>query len=138
MYSTRKIESSLNWQDTDGTKIYTISAKNSTVEQSKYHDRLQKVKENYSFSWDTIPSFAIFHEGIQYPYLILAWWSNDNELFNSVSVLTEQGWQENHQLYSFCIFDLEVIWAERNIFIETVYCDNPNILEYHKRRYSAK
>jgi hypothetical protein len=64
MYSPRKIESSPNWQDSDGTKIYTISAKNSTVEHSKFHDRLQKVKENYSFSWDTIPSFAIFHEGI--------------------------------------------------------------------------
>ena len=137
MYSPRKIESLPNWLDSDGIKIYTISASNSLVEQSLYHARLKEVKKRYNFSWNTTPSFAIFHDGIQYPYLIVAWWSNENELFNSVSVLTEQGWQENPQLYSFCVFDLEIIWAERNIFIETIYCDNPNISEYRNKRHFA-
>ena len=45
MYSPRKIESSPNWRNTDGVKIYTISPKNSSVEQSKYHDRLKGLKK---------------------------------------------------------------------------------------------
>lgn len=37
------------------------------------------------------------------PYLVLAWWDNNNELFTSVFVRTPQGWVEDQARYSFCL-----------------------------------
>jgi len=67
-------------------------------------------------------------------YLVLAWWGNENELFTSVSAKTESGWVEDASRYSFCLWDLEVFWHERNYFIEHIYCANPNLQSYRARR----
>ncbi len=67
-------------------------------------------------------------------YLVLAWWGNDNELFTSVSVQTASGWMEDPARYSFCVYDLEVIWQERNHFVESMDCAEPSLADYRARR----
>lgn len=134
MFISRKIESKPGWLDPDGIKIYTVSVNESAVDQSQFIDRLNTVKASKNCSWPSTPAFTIFHEGESFLYLILAWWGNDNELFTSVSVLTDEGWVEDPSKFSFCVYDLEVFWIERNIYIGTVYCANSSIQQYRARR----
>lgn len=134
MFKPRNIESESNWSDRDNIKIYTVSESGEPVEKEKYFDRLENVKRSKEVSWPSTAAFAIFHESLASSYLILAWWGNDNELLTNVSVNTGDGWIHDPDRYSFCVWDLEIIWAERNYFIELVYCEKPDISEYRKRR----
>lgn len=138
IFIPRKIESVASWRDADGIKVYTIAARNQPVDSSLFEPRLQQVKASRVIAWASTPAFVIFHEGASCRYLILAWWGNDNELFTSVSVLTEQGWVEDPARYSFCLFDLEVFWAERNFFIAHMYCANPSLENYRRTRYGTQ
>ena len=64
--------------------------------------------------------------------------SNDNELFTSVSVNTESGWVEDGSRYSFCVYDLEVFWQERNYFIQFLDCPLPDLDRYRAARFSHR
>lgn len=134
MYQTRKIESDPSWQDEDGIKIYTISAQNRPVDHNAYLPRLAAVKQDKSVDWPSVPAFVIFHDGASCQYLVLAWWGNGNELFTSVSVNTASGWVEDPSQYSFCLWDLEVFWHERNCFVDQVYCSKPSLSGYRAMR----
>ncbi len=134
MFKPRKIESHATWLDTDGIKIYTISAQNQSVNQASYFAQLAEVKKRKAVVWASTPAFTIFHDGAGMAYLILAWWGNDNELFTSVSVKTASGWVEDPAQYSFCVYDLEVIWQERNCFVEFIDCANPSLEDYRAKR----
>jgi hypothetical protein len=135
MYQPRKLESSPSWSDPDGIKVYTISAKNQPVDQAPYFERLAEVKKLKPVAWASTPAFVVFHDGATVPYLVLAWWANGNELFTSVSVKTPAGWVEDPSLYSFCLYDLEVFWHERNYFVECIDCSKPCIESYRARRF---
>lgn len=134
MFQPRKIESEPAWRDEDGVKIYTISALNRPVNQEAYLPRLAEVKASKAVDWAATPAFVIFHDGASCQFLVLAWWGNDNELFTSVSVNTPAGWVEDPAQYSFCLWDLEVFWHERNFFIESIYCATPDLNAYRGRR----
>jgi hypothetical protein len=135
MFETRKIQSSPTWLDPDGIKVYTISARNQPVDQAPYVERLAEVKQLKTVAWASTPAFVLFHDGASFPYLVLAWWGNDNELFTSVSVKRASGWVEDALLYSFCVYDLEVFWHERNYFIQFVDCKTPNLARYREARF---
>lgn len=135
MFKSRKIESSSTWSDPDGIKIYTILAQNLPVNQAPYFERLAEVKKLKAVDWASTPAFAVFHDGASFPYLVLAWWGSDNELFTSVSVRTGSGWIEDASLYSFCLYDLEVFWHERNYFVEFIYRSKPCLQSYRARRF---
>jgi hypothetical protein len=68
--------------------------------------------------------FVILHQGRDVGYLVLAWWDRENELPLRVFVL-EQGapWRPARDSESVCVWDLEVIWAERMAYVETVLRD---------------
>lgn len=136
MFSPRKIESSAAWSDPDGIKVYTISAHNALVNQAPYQARLSEVKKLKAVAWASTPAFVIFHDGTGMSYLVLAWWNNDNELFTSVSVKTKSGWVEAASKYSFCVYDIEVFWQERNFFIEFLYCPKPCLQSYRAARFN--
>jgi hypothetical protein len=135
MFRPRTIRGLRDWTDAEGGKVYTISANGEAVDRSPFIERLIAVKLVRNVPWSATPHFTIFHQGESFPYLILAWWGNDNELFTSVSVRAEQGWVEQAEKYSFCVYDLEVFWAERNIFIETFYCRTPSLKGYQETRH---
>ena len=134
MYNPRIMEGQSSWLDETGVKIYTVSTTNTPVEQSKYFQRLIKVKSEREIDWLNTPSFVIFHDGASCDYLVLVWWQNDNELFTSVSVKTEGEWVEDPTKFSFCLYDLEIMWTERNIYIQTIDCDLPSLHEYQASR----
>lgn len=134
MYTPRIIRTSFDWLDDDGAKLYAISASGANVEHGKFLARLGDVKSTRRLVWQVVPHFAIFHEGLAHAYLILAWWGNDNELFTSVSIETATAWVEDSNRYSFCIYDLEVFWEERQAFIDTMYCERPDLRTYRLRR----
>ena len=134
MFKPRRIETSSDWLDSDGIKPYTVSASGEAVAQPAYLAQLQVVKSQKSLDWACTPSFSIFHEGASSKYLVLAWWGNDNELFTSVSVREPAGWLVESDQYSFCLWDLEILWAERNIYIETMYSGKPDVEAYRDQR----
>jgi len=134
MFKLRNIQTASDWLDPDGIKIYTISLHTDAVDKSRFSDRLHAIKSSRDIAWPETPAFCIFHEGERFLYLVLAWWGNDNELFTSVSVLTDSGWVEDSSRFSFCLYDLEVFWHERNIYIETMYSGENNIDSYRQQR----
>lgn len=134
MYQPRKTWPLNNCADPQQIKLYAISASGEPVAPQPFLARLAKVKAERALDWESLPAFAIFHHGASMLYLVLCWWGNDNELFQSVSVLTAQGWVEDAQRYSFCLYDLEVIWFERQAFIQHLYCPHPDLAAYRAAR----
>lgn len=134
MFKPRKIVSDKNWRDKDGIKLYSISVDDAPVEPESYQERLEQVKVERNIIWRQTAAFAIFHHGESFQYLVLVWWGNDNELFTSVSVRQDDNWQEDASKFSFCLYDMEVMWRERNIYIETIDCAKPSLEAYRQAR----
>ena len=134
MYKPRHITSETDWLDNSGIKIYTVSTTGDKVEQSKYLQRLSDVKSARDIDWLKTPAFVIFHDGESCDYLVLVWWDNDNELFTSVSVKKDGEWLEDANKFSFCLYDLEIFWIERNIYINTIDCSQPSLHKYQTSR----
>ena len=63
---------------------------------------------------------AILHQGRTGHYLILSWWDNENELPTRVFVRTGGEWRPARASESFCVWDLEVMWREREAYVKTV------------------
>ena len=64
--------------------------------------------------------FVILHQGRTGKYLILCWWDCENELPTKVFIEDEKGWRLAVGGESFCVWDLEVIWLERETYVGTV------------------
>lgn len=137
MFKPRRIETAPDWQDADGVKLYTVSASRQDVQHSAYLPKLQEIKAEKGIDWPSTPAFAIFHAGASADYLVLAWWGNDNELFTSVSVRQGGDWLQDPSNYSYCLWDLEIMWAERNIFVRTMYSGQPDIQAYRQERLGS-
>lgn len=137
MFRPRRIESRDTWADADGVKLYTVSASGAPVDRDVYLRQLVQLKAARAVDWAATPAFAIFHDGSNAQYLVLAWWGNENELFTVVTVRLDAGWTEQPERYSFCLWDLEIFWAERNFFIDHIYCDSPDIGAYRRARIAT-
>jgi hypothetical protein len=61
----------------------------------------------------------IYHQGYVANYVVVAWWDNENELPIRVFVDDGGGWRAAHVHESVCVWDLEVIWFERNAWVAT-------------------
>ncbi len=134
MYKPRKIEQQDNWLDESGVKIYTITYQSNTLDQSLYKKALISIKQSIDIPWKNTAAFTIFHEGELYPYLILGYWQNGNELFVRVYVHINKHWLEDPAQFSFCLYDMEVMWNERNICITTIDNDSPSLDAYQNTR----
>ncbi len=130
MFVKRAIEADATWLREYGVKVYTVAASNDPVERGLFVPRMRAVLVERGLDLQSTPAFAIFHQGVSYLYLVVCWWGNDNELFTSVSVKEGDDWVEDPKRFSFCVYDLEIIWAERNFFIDTIYCESPSLQRY--------
>lgn len=65
-------------------------------------------------------AFAIEHQGRGADYLVLAWWDRENELPLRVFVRDGERWRVARGSESACVWDLEVIAAERDAYVATV------------------
>ncbi len=65
--------------------------------------------------------FVIAHQGRTADYLVLGWWDHENELPLRVWVRAPgagaDSWREAREGESVCVWDLEVIWAERQAWV---------------------
>jgi hypothetical protein len=71
-------------------------------------------------------AFLILHQGNGIDYTVLAWWDRENELPLRVFVCDRPGsndWRHARDSESVCVWDLQVIWAEREAYIRTVLGD---------------
>ncbi|MES2305189.1 MAG: hypothetical protein V4558_06765 [Gemmatimonadota bacterium] len=81
-------------------------------------------------------AITIFHQGQGVDYVILAWWDRENELPLRVFVSEHGGhdWRPAQGSESVCVWDLEVLWRERELYVAQVmtgagatgeYADSP-------------
>jgi hypothetical protein len=67
--------------------------------------------------------FAILHQGNGADYVVLGWWDRENELPLKVFVRPQTAdgtWRPARGSESVCVWDLEVIWAERQAYVQTL------------------
>jgi len=66
--------------------------------------------------------FVIAHQGRTGDYLVLAWWDHENELPLRIWVRRDraEAWRPAEHGESVCVWDLEVIWAERQAWVEAM------------------
>lgn len=65
--------------------------------------------------------FVIVHRGRGMDYVVLAWWDRENELPVRVFVREGDGaWRPAGGSESFCVWDLEIVAAERDAYVATV------------------
>lgn len=99
-------------------KCYRIQAPGQRGDWAHFALGLTEWLAHHPQRWSQQPGFVIFHQGAYRPYLICGWWDQGNELFQAVLVWADGQWQEDSQRYSFCLYDLEIFWAERHFFLQ--------------------
>lgn len=73
--------------------------------------------------------FAIMHQGRTGDYLILCWWDRENELPIRVFLGDADGWRPASRSESICVWDLRVLWWEREAYVGTVLAGRSGALE---------
>ncbi len=66
--------------------------------------------------------FLLLHHGRNSDFAVLGWWDNENELPLRLLVRDHgkrRRWRRPRPNEAICVWDLEVIWAERNAYVET-------------------
>jgi len=64
--------------------------------------------------------FVILHQGVTGDYLILCWWDRENELPTRVLIRDSGVWRAAQGGESFCVWDLRVMWFEREAYVATM------------------
>lgn len=64
--------------------------------------------------------FAVLHQAQGDDYLILSWWDRENELPTRVFLGGAAGWRGARGGESFCVWDLRVMWWEREAYVGSV------------------
>jgi uncharacterized protein (DUF2461 family) len=134
-YSPRLTRATTPFLDADGIKTYTISARERSIDEAPFRAELSRLKGREGKEWRQTPAFAIFHDGQAALYLVLAWWGNDNELFVRVSVKAVDSWVVDPDQYSFCLWDMEIMWFERSAFIRQMYGGASDLDAYRGERF---
>jgi hypothetical protein len=75
--------------------------------------------------------FVIRHLGDGANYVVLSWWTKENELPTRVFYAnsSDEKWRRAKE-ESFCVWDIEIIWAERNHYVNCVLCDHGDVERY--------
>jgi hypothetical protein len=69
--------------------------------------------------------FAILHQGRTGDYFVLGWWDRENELPLHVFVRDSNGWRPAANGESVCVWDLRLIWHEREAYVRTMLAGSP-------------
>ena len=78
--------------------------------------------------------FVILHQGKTGDYFILCWWDHENELPIKVFVRDASAWRPANEGESVCVWDLRVIWWEREAYVATMMSGKPDGLEEYLAR----
>lgn len=63
--------------------------------------------------------FVILHQGFG-DYVVLCWWDRENELPTRVFVRADDLWRPARGGESFCVWDLQVMWYEREAYVSSL------------------
>jgi hypothetical protein len=78
--------------------------------------------------------FAIAHHGRTADFVVLGWWDNENELPLRVFVRPPgESWRVAGPSESVCVWDLEVVWAERQAYVDTMLTQSGTAEDYLAR-----
>lgn len=77
------------------------------------------------------------HQGRGLDYVILAWWDRENELPLRIIVGDDTGWRPARDSESVCVWDLDVLHAERDLYVETVLGPKGPDVEAYLSRFVA-
>ncbi|HXE57383.1 MAG TPA: hypothetical protein VNK43_05240 [Gemmatimonadales bacterium] len=111
-------------------KLYSITHDGSELDWSDFEAGLR-------LAWAELPQpavtlerpglgFLVAHRGRTAHYLVLGWWDRENELPVRVFVRdVEEGgdpaaWRPARGGESFCVWDLQVLWFEREAYVATL------------------
>ena len=64
--------------------------------------------------------FVIAHQGNTADYIVLCYWANENELPIKVFVRESDDWRAASGDESICVWDMQIIWHERNAYVSRV------------------
>jgi hypothetical protein len=110
-------------------KVYAVACQGRTFERGPFEPAIAELSQRLP-----IPSsdagrpgvgFLILHQGFTADYAVLAWWDQQNELPIHVLVNDSSGWRSANAHESICVFDLEILWFERNLWIATALAGYP-------------
>ena len=73
--------------------------------------------------------FVILHRGATADYFVLCWWDKENELPTRVFVRGDDGFRPAKDGESFCVWDLRVIWSEREAYVATALAGHDGGIE---------
>jgi len=126
-------------------KLYGLSAEHTRLLPelvSAAKDLVQTVVPTGTAAGDTYGvGFAGVHCGIDANFIFIDWWANENELHHHVfvSTLNEPLTIERApEGVTACVFDLQVMWFERNAWVEKVLANpaGPDLDAYLEKRLS--
>ncbi len=70
------------------------------------------------------PGLGLFiaHQGTTGDYGVLGWWNHENELPFQIMVRRgpDESWRTARNGESICVWDLEIVWEERQAWIDTM------------------
>ena len=115
-------------------KRYDVHYADETPDASAYERGL-------AFATDRLPQpartearpglgFCIRSTGRTGNYLILGWWDHRYELVVRCFTDSSGAWAQRDGTHSFCVWDLQVLWAEREAYVKHMMSDTPDVEAY--------
>ena len=105
-------------------KVYSIQYGDRTFARERFADGWELAASALPQPGMTVDrpgaGFAILHAGRTCGYVILCWWDRENELPTRVFLSEGGHWRPAVGGESFCVWDLRVIWHEREAYVGTV------------------
>lgn len=104
-------------------KVYAIQYGDRPFDRRRFADGCELAAAALpSGSTDVCPGlgFMVLHQGATGDYLILCWWDRENELPTRIYVRSPEGWRPAVGGESFCVWDLSVMWWEREAYVASM------------------
>lgn len=129
-----------DWQ----LKLYTVSHVATVVDLHDFEPGMQLAQESLP-SPAVAPGrpgvgFLITHQGRTGDYIVIGWWANENELPVRVFVRRQRGepWRAARGDESVCVWDMEILWAEREAYVRTMLAPSgSDVAAYLRSSFSA-
>ena len=114
-------------------KVYSIHYGDAPPDRARFNSAWELIAESIP-SADVASGrpgagFVILHQGATGDYCVLCWWDNENELPTRVFVRGDDGFRPAKGGESFCVWDLRVIWSEREAYVATVLAGHDGGIE---------
>jgi hypothetical protein len=108
-------------------KVYSITVGNSDVPLARFDGGVALVTDGMPLPDPAAGrpgvGFVILHAGRGFDYVVLCWWDRENELPMRLAVRQqreEETWRAARGGESVCVWDLELIAAERDAYVGSV------------------